>query len=1349
MERIAYVFENTDTIIGNDVIFPGTPYILNNFNYTVNISPFSSFWRFGIRLSTKGEIKFNQPADRYQSPDFLNENIDIHLGVGEWHEGVWDFPYRLHLAQYNIKGYDHLLYRSEDYESESKISWVFSYDSHAELLHLSVSSENMNYFETSVPIKREMRFFQFFAWADESSFKLNCEIEINRYRDEDINQIQVLQAGNIEFRHGDMMDSEALRKANVIILPAETNGEFSANVRSRASEMGIPAPTTASLGEVVLYKIDNSPEPVFAGYAYSVNRNVSNANVIVKICDTLSNIILTTPLLSENVFGLNLPLLGTGAGGLSVTEVAEVYNRCFNNKKHIPVIVSVLKVSDFEQIKKLFSGRYLTIDQLTNLEKPQTIHFLEERLRIKLEKGAYLLNVHDEIISLTLSNVNIREGEDLVALKTIKNFRFHKCNIYNTSFFLKFPKLTSLSINFGNVVDFSFLEKMKQLEVLDVSNNTIQSLDFLKSLTILKKLVARSCNIKDIHFLQNLLKLQALDLANNKIEEIKTLEALVNLVNLNLSFNRISSISPLRKLKNITFLDISNNNIIRFEQILQLTKLNYLKADNNPYVKRSELILKETENHLSALRNILLRELEAEQIPVELPAKLLLLGNHASGKTSLMKFILNGHFNETVASTHILQIEKFGKNTTTSLPEAIFFDFGGQDYYHGIYRAFLSGGAAYLILWNATFNFNTQRLDTQNFLTQDFSIEYWMSQKKYLEDEKFFIGSDPVLLIQTHADESPRKSYSNPNHFIDNQFYVSLKTTQQRDDSFSLQDQKNKHALEYLRHSIQDLIEERKLKTKRPSWFIDFLIFILNQSRAEGFESRSLDYFTPYYKRPEQDNHDFLQEDLDQLHKQGLILYYKDMLPNCVWLNPAALVNYVHETILSKAKKKDGGRLSPEDLAEYSPAVIQLLKYQKVIFEHQFGINGIEFIIPNFLPLSSESNAEFNLLTFSIGEPKFILKFLHFIPFGLINQAICFFGKLPEKKIFWRDQLLFILEDSTVVLISIDFQNLEIRTHFSSKKGLSERENSDIMKYLFFSLLGLYWDLDMPDISNFTAFTRGLLQKDYFSPNSEIYKQLNNCELLFEREACRPLDLYITLNNKNFIKYQDLCNEDNVLLINSWELTNERTFTENSKFTSAFPFQPFTNKELKRRKKVVISYSKKDLKLINKFKDYLIPLYDDELIDTPWYCSELMPGSDWDEEIGKRFSEADIIFFMVSENLMSTKYVKQKEIKYAIDRWEKDQSVKIIPILLVPYHFQRNGKYNLSRFTTLPYTLKPVVDFPNQLTAWHLISHIVRKVIESDLNPENDHEIVTSEIRMYFERIASDDQSMRFQNTGF
>jgi internalin A len=1331
-----YVFKNSGELINNDVVLPGQPYILNGYSYHFWIRPKTKFWRFGIRLSKTEAIKFYHPEHRYKSPEFQENYIDIHLGVGDWNNAEWFYPNKLQLTQYNIPSEkDHILSGSTEYQEKGEIEWKIQGNSVTKDLDISYASlPNISVIK-KVTITDEYKYFSVFVWADKTDFEVECQLQtmsLQEFTDND-SEITAIKVGNVIFREGDMFDGDALQNANLILLPASSDGSASSNILNRASELGIPYPEKSKPGAILTYSVSHR-ENLLAGYAYSVDRTKSNSQIISDIASSLVEANLANNLGKQIRKAINIPLFGTGAGGLKHFQVAEIYDQEFNRFGDSPeVIVSIPSTKIFKEIQQLFLGRFLPIKQSKPKLKPAEILRLEKELNIEVNTSAYNLSNNQQIDYLNLDNYKFN-AIHLMNFPEIGTLSLNNSEVENISELSGLKKLHTLYFSSTHLKDYRFLKKLKNLQKLDLSLNNLDRIDFLDGLKNLKALYLKGNFIRTIGQLMNLRKLEILDLSDNDIGDIDFLSGLTNLKNLNLARNNISTIMVLAEHHKLQILDISSNRIENINFIIDLPALKHLKADKNPFLERLQLILSENENHLPPIRNLLSRQAENGAVELILPAKVLLLGNHASGKSSLLGFIHFKHLRRSTNSTHIIKIEKFPWNSS-EMPQAIFFDFGGQDYYHGIYRAFLSSGSIYLILWNREYNNNKQRIDRNGVLTQNFSLQYWLSQKKYLETEKYDGKIDPVLLIQSHSDLDKRESFHDSliKYDIENEFYVSLRQTSRRDET-SAHHLLNDQALKYLNASIQELIRQRQIRRNEPIWFVNFLLYILNQDPENGHIAKNVSReVLPHYEREGVDNLTFLRDDLDQLHKQGLILYYKKEFPDIVWLNPAALAKYVHDFVLNKeVVKTHKGRVPYADFGVPDQEIVKLLHLQKVIFLHEFGENGQEYIVPNFLPLTTEDNSTFDLFTFGLGQPIFTLKFLHFLPFGLINQIICFFGSQQDKKKFWRDQLLFTLEGKAKVLIRLDFQKLEIKTYATYLKQLNEPDKTNMKKYIFYGILGLYWDMELLAFSDFVAYVNNEIKKEEITEDHRLFDKIMQYDNLFQNSACRPVDMYISLDEENFVNYSDLYREENTVEINAIQLEGHRS----NKTIPIFPFQLFTNRVLRKRKKVAISYSKKDLVLVNKFIDYLIPLFEDELIEKPWYCTKLIAGSEWDEEIRKKFEEADIIFFMISENLMGTKYVKENEIKNSIDRWNLNKSIKIIPILLVHYHFARKGPYDLSKFSALPYTLKPVTDFPDHHIAWHLISESIRLIIENDWDPGTNDGSLTPEQRDIYERIV-------------
>jgi hypothetical protein len=172
-------------------------------------------------------------------------------------------------------------------------------------------------------------------------------------------------------------------------------------------------------------------------------------------------------------------------------------------------------------------------------------------------------------------------------------------------------------------------------------------------------------------------------------------------------------------------------------------------------------------------------------------------------------------------------------------------------------------------------------------------------------------------------------------------------------------------------------------------------------------------------------------------------------------------------------------------------------------------------------------------------------------------------------------------------------------------------------------------------------------------------------------------------------------------------------------------------------KKIFISYSKDDLIMVNQFLDHLEPLRRDGLIAT-WYCTELIAGGEWDKDIQQNFEQSDIIFFMVSPNLLRTDYVYSHEIKKAIERRKKDEDFKIVPIILT-YCSWITKDYNLGDYSALPYTAKPVSDFNDKDMAWYIITECVKILLKATKQPHGDNWFgnkLPKDVRKIYERIV-------------
>lgn len=767
-----------------------------------------------------------------------------------------------------------------------------------------------------------------------------------------------------------------------------------------------------------------------------------------------------------------------------------------------------------------------------------------------------------------------------------------------------------------------------------------------------------------------------------------------------------------------------------------------INAENNPCFK--SITLQEKTNHYDTILNTL-KKIKDPKKKYILPAKVLFLGNTESGKSTLLDFFLQNKkpriVKNNLNSTHIVQIETLPKNLRkNTIPKAVFYDFGGQDYYHGLYKAFLSNDSINVLLWNSDFDKNQIRKDRNSQLTRDYNRDYWLNQLKFQYDrgkknisDLEFKNDEPILLVQTHADKENHKRLAYKGDCEDfnirNEFFIAL-------NQYSIENFVTHNiGLNYLEETLKELIIKKQIVKNEPIWYKIFLNYILRTSK-QGYTLLS-DLALEYKRDSDKDNL-LLPEVLRELAQAGLVLYYKDDidLKDIVWLDPSKTIQYIHDSILSSNnmidKKGIIGKDDFDKLAEHK--LTKLLLNQKVIFFDEFDN---KYIIPGYLPLTEEDGKIYELLTFDFIEPNFVMKFEYFIPFGLINQLICFYGKNKNKKYYWRDQLLFT-EDNSKILVKLDFTNLEIIVSIKSKAD--NKKLDKLEQKIFRDILDLYWDK-----KNVEEIIQERFNKDDKSIENSIEDKLKatigheDAEIQFNS----PDDLYVSIDNKSFVYHKDLEDTEktfNKIMSFGLEIKKEiqndkeieiRKLNKNlvSEKASGL-FKNFSNNiNTQNMKKIFISYSRKDVEYKNELKKHLNMLKTFDISDN-WSCEEIKIGQ-WESQIQKELNDSDLIIYMLSANFFSSKYILENEVKKGMDLVNENRGKNILCVIVSEFSgldklknvLENNNKtilqdslLNLSSYQYLPYdTVLNTVSNNNEEKIISLKEHSNRNTIEKAL----------------------------------
>ncbi|WP_144006483.1 leucine-rich repeat domain-containing protein [Porphyromonas gingivalis] len=946
------------------------------------------------------------------------------------------------------------------------------------------------------------------------------------------------------------------------------------------------------------------------------------------------------------------------------------------------------------------------LDHLTSL----TRLYLSGNQIAKLEGLASLTS----LTGLDLSGNQIAKLEGLERLTSLTELYLSGNQINKLESLDRLASLTMLNLSGNQISKIEGLDSLSSLIWLDLSYNQIRKLEGLDHLTSLRGLYLSGNQLIKLEGLDSLSSLIWLNLSGNQLIKLEGLEHLTSLTELDLSGNQISKIDGLASLTSLRMLYLSKNQINNLEGLKDLTqlqdldvsgndiqsvddieplslilgqRLKDLKIHNNPFVKLSGLILSPYENHLPEIKALLEKEAQSKVLHDPF-CKVMLLGNHRSGKSTFLKEYDTGYQYE--GSTHVLSVHR------ATEPNAIFYDFGGQDYYHGIYQAFFTTQSLYFLFWDAKKDRNFVSVDDNGYQTLNFNRPYWLGQIAYACNRCMSVGGNPdgkdtpqttddTIIIQTHADETGAKQQTlgcAAGDSVLEEIYVSLEPKANS----------AVHALNYLNERVREVVASRSKSiqiTEKDKGLYEAL-----PSIAERYKHSPVSLETLAAElnmgRDENDLYtiEYLQTELNQLSLRGEVLYYREneKLNSYVWLNPAAFVQMIHREILKK-KSVDKGKIRKDTfrkkLDKLCPdgqtgigennMTLQLLLEELIVYEDKNC-----YVIPGYLPLHSDDEA-YKWLTLGFERPNFVLKFERFIPFGLINQIIAYYGREEGAlKRYWRDQVIFTAgremdrrqieqeekkeglpktnAEDYLIWIKLDFTDLAISVFIKEQRKTSAKDMQRKEVAILSDILDMYWNNIPP---------REQIGDKGAEQTRSTIRETNRKK--------RPIqDLYLSyaqadkdLTESHYIHLGTLDDESKTTAkIAAYPLKNGAIDKERVREVSTRPYKHLSvNKNLSGVKRVFISYSKHDREELEQcllfFKPLVksghIELYYDELtkFETPIHS-----------EIRRRITGADCIIALVSQNYLGTDYILDHELP-VIEDYEKT----LIPIQIKPCTF--------------------------------------------------------------------------------
>ncbi|MCE8192480.1 leucine-rich repeat protein [Porphyromonas gingivalis] len=899
------------------------------------------------------------------------------------------------------------------------------------------------------------------------------------------------------------------------------------------------------------------------------------------------------------------------------------------------------------------------------------------------------------LTTLSLSRNQIAKLEGLNALTSLTELDLSGNQIAKLEGLNALTSLTELDLSGNQIAKLEGLNALTSLTELDLSGNQIAKLEGLASLTSLTRLNLMGNQIAKLEGLASLTSLRRLNLSGNQLIKLEGLASLTSLAELYLSKNQINNLEGLKDLTQLQDLNVSGNDIQSVDDIKPLAPileqtLESLTIDNNPFVALSGLILSPFDNHLPEIKALLEKEGQSKVL-YDPFCKVMLLGNHRSGKSTFLTNYDTGYQYE--GSTHVLSVHR------SNNPNAIFYDFGGQDYYHGIYQAFFTTQSLYLLFWDAKKDRNFVSVDDKEYQTLNFNRPYWLGQIAYACNRCMSVGGNPdgkdtpqttddTIIIQTHADETGAKQQTlgcAAGDSVLEEIYVSLEPKANR----------AVHALNYLNERVREVVASRSKSiqiTEKDRGLYEALPSIAGDNKHSPVSLETL-AAELNMGRDENDLYtiEYLQTELNQLSLRGEVLYYREneKLNSYVWLDPAAFVQMIHGEILQKDDINRGtvpkevferklhrlssGSTSVEHV-QNGNMTLQLLLEELIVYEDKDC-----YVIPGYLPLHSDDEA-YKWLTLGFERPNFVLKFERFIPFGLINQIIAYYGREEGAlKRYWRDQVIFTAgremdrrqieqeekkeglpktnAEDYLIWIKLDFTDLAISVFIKEQRKTSAKDMQRKEVAILSDILDMYWNNIPP---------REQIGDKGAEQTRSTIRETNRKK--------RPIqDLYLSyaqadkdLTESHYIHLGTLDDESKTTArIAAYPLKNGAIDKERVREVSTRPYKHLSvNKNLATAKQIFISYSKEDQTELETCLQFFKPLEKNGQIEI-YYDRLTKFETPIHPEIRKRIVEADCIIALISQRYLATDYILDHELPVF-----REYNKTIVPILIKPCTFE-------------------------------------------------------------------------------
>ena len=977
-------------------------------------------------------------------------------------------------------------------------------------------------------------------------------------------------------------------------------------------------------------------------------------------------------------------------------NIIKVFPDCITQLKQLKKIVAAgrrhsdetgILAENFELLGELPQLKFLYI-QDTLVEDLAFVSKLENLCVLNISETYFLKNIAalKHLSKLEYLDISASAVSDLSPLSGLSNLKVLGCS---SSLVKDISPINSLNIEelaIGGlgIRDFSPLITLTNLRHFHCFGDNFDTIEYLKNAQKLTKLDCPNTSISEITFISEFKKLEFLNLSKNKVQDLSPLESCKKLKTLLVDNNKIRDIKALISLKHLEILDISSNEIQEIAPVIQLKALKELFLEGNPIIDCPEEYWQTGD--IKVIRGYFKgQEREAKKIASggsvpEKPreVKLILVGNSSVGKTQLREYFSTGNIRKPNEhdSTHGIEVSTWIKNKkgrsksplNSHLPENFYvniWDFGGQEYYHGTHRLFLAKQALYVLVWDVDSNRNNFSESEAGQSVEHFNYEYW------LENIRYYAAEAPILLLQNKADdiESMRERISNKNfethRSLKESFCISLHETYRHQqakhkrlfDNFceetcsQLQKIANSKPYTAEQWDIREKLREASLDPENP-FYVAFnnpatcAITVNEFSKICGninrvFRTKSEEFWAL----------------ITWLEFTGTIIYYANnpKLSDQIFLKPKEITNSIYQ-ILKTDVLSANGVFCKSDIPNITGDVsvfLDLMEEMEIIFPDP--LDPEKYIVPQYLPSKHPIEDLFAIAEAGITQFSYKVRVPLFFYRKLMAHIIFYLGAEADvkAKYFWKHGVVFMTQQGTRCVIKGMYPSTSEGVILVGVEEGDER--SVIQEEIFDQLLIILSNQEKQARNMAPPKALGRRIKSNMKPQTQPERKRTTDpwrKNLGEGEHLRWFEvLEVAVGNSDFYLYKDILDAAN---------KNELKFYQPGKKTITIKdFEIFLDQKVKRPLKVFISYANSEAGLMGRLKAHLSPLMRSEKIET-WTDQEILPGTEWDDEIQKKLNASDIVLLLLSADFVASEYIWNKELKNISGK------TTVIQILLQP-----------------------------------------------------------------------------------